>query len=458
MDAAGGEDRAVSVGRQLYVGHRAFDGLSVASVLPIDVVLAAEGSSVGLGPETSAPIVRTLEAEGAYRSRWTNDHIEQVAGSFVEDTDAYEAATAIPYASSRALEVLVGRRKLAAALAPDHDLKRYLDDKRVGREVFDDCGLPSLPHRLASLESTAHETAAKELGLPYVIRALRGSTGSGVFLVKDRAAFDHVAHIAGSSASEEWLYETYVKGYSVNSTAVCGERSVVTFAPSVQLIGLPSCTDLDFGFCGNDYAAYVSVQSAITKQVEDQTVAIGDAIRQLGYLGLFGVDFLVGNGAVFPCEINPRFQNSTALLNFAHRSRPTASPAAQHVAAFRRTVPSVEQGEHIPVPLSQVILYAPSRATSSMTAQPLAEGIYADTGTGLKYRKPPCNPLDLGAEEVLIVGASARPNMAVEPGAGIARIVFPRQVFELESNSLSSYACNVVEFVRGSVSLERGLE
>jgi ABC-type lipoprotein export system ATPase subunit len=63
--------------------------------------------------------------------------------------------------------------------------------------------------------------------------------------------------------------------------------------------------------------------------------AIGGALSQLGYRGLFGVDFVLGSdGRVFVIEVNPRLVASAALHAQLDLSQARLPLLARHVMAF----------------------------------------------------------------------------------------------------------------------------
>ena len=82
---------------------------------------------------------------------------------------------------------------------------------------------------------------------------------------------------------------------------------------SVQLIGIRGATTREFGYCGNDFAAFALLDQQLIEEVDDATRRIGRWLGADGYRGAFGVDFMWSGGTLYFAEINPRMQGSTAV-------------------------------------------------------------------------------------------------------------------------------------------------
>ena len=65
--------------------------------------------------------------------------------------------------------------------------------------------------------------------------------------------------------------------------------------PSLQLIGIPSCTNRSFGYCGNDFAFAVAnvLGEKGLSELETITQHTGEWLYTQGYIGAFGVDAML---------------------------------------------------------------------------------------------------------------------------------------------------------------------
>jgi hypothetical protein len=144
---------------------------------------------------------------------------------------------------------------------------------------------------------------------PVMLR--RSRTTGGVGLVKVEAQEDLLA----LWPDEEEAYVSvspYIDGaVPVNVGAVVWTDGVTLHHASVQLIGIPGCTNRPFGYCGNDFGAVGALGAEILDAMEVVVAILAAWLHRLGYRGAFGADFLVKDGILLFTEVNPRFQGST---------------------------------------------------------------------------------------------------------------------------------------------------
>lgn len=142
-----------------------------------------------------------------------------------------------------------------------------------------------------------------------VLRRSRTSGGQG--FIRVNSADELTA--AWPSVDEAFVsVSRYIDGgIPVNVGATVWRDGVTVHHPSVQLIGIPSCVTREFGYCGNDFGLARDLGSEVIDQIEASTILIGKWLFKHGYLGTFGVDYLVHEGQPLFTEVNPRFQGST---------------------------------------------------------------------------------------------------------------------------------------------------
>jgi len=203
---------------------------------------------------------------------------------------------------------------------------------------------------------------------PQVLRASYTSGGAGVVLVEKPEDID-----------EQWLRQPDAlvsvapflsRAVPVNVGACVFPSGTVTVHPgSLQLIGIPSCTTRRFGYCGNDLAAFGALPPIAIGQMDCMTRLVGRWLARQGYLGAFGVDYLVDvetddAGTVFFAEINPRFQGSTSLTTSATADAGRVDLMLDHLSAFLGIEPAAgevaitltEWQSALP-PLAQIIVH-----------------------------------------------------------------------------------------------------
>jgi hypothetical protein len=102
------------------------------------------------------------------------------------------------------------------------------------------------------------------------------------------------------------------------------------------LIGIESCVTRPFGYCGNDFGRARELPRLAIEQIEESTKAIGRWLRGNGYVGAFGVDYLVKDGVPLFTEVNPRFQGSTHASCRLSIENGEACLMLEHLAAWLR--------------------------------------------------------------------------------------------------------------------------
>lgn len=147
---------------------------------------------------------------------------------------------------------------------------------------------------------------------PVVLRASRRSGGVGVARLDDEDTLDESwpSERDAFVAAAPYLADSV----PVNvSGCVFPNAEVRAHPPSVQLVGLPSCTDRPFGYCGNDFAAPGAFEPDTLERLDEMLRTVGHWLFEERYLGAFGVDALVQEGRVVFTEVNARFQGSSAM-------------------------------------------------------------------------------------------------------------------------------------------------
>ena len=419
----------------LFVGHRSFDGLSFAANAPIRSIFCCDGGeTITQAQEEFGITIHSLEAHTGIREAWTSAHIDRLVATLPPESDKIVA-----YSSSRQLETMAAQRTISGLFANRDRLKRFFDNKLVSKNIFKRLGLQTPKAKAFHFSEIALAHAIETLGTPLVVRKLFSSTGAGTFLISDIThAYEQLLFL-GIQPGETLVVEQFAEGIPININACIVGDEIYVYAPSIQLIGIAECTELPFGFCGNDYIQAQTLPSSVLQESVRQTRLVGAQLNRAGYKGIFGIDLIVtSQGTVMPCEINPRFQNSTSLLNWAYKA-PPCSPASLHLAAFGQH--SAKLDTQLPPPaFSQIILHADSDAVVKGS---LAEGRYRIDAHGIpRLVEKTLNPLLLQSGEFLLCGSPPIQNTLVKAGASLFKIVTQTAVtatgFALNPSPVSS--------------------
>ncbi len=105
-----------------------------------------------------------------------------------------------------------------------------------------------------------------------------------------------------------------VSGFVENNTPISvhlllASNNVYVFQPSVQIIKHKS------NYYGGDFAKVADLSDDIKHKIKQYSFIIGQKLLDLGYRGVFGINYVESKGKLFFLEINLRFMGSTFLLN-----------------------------------------------------------------------------------------------------------------------------------------------
>jgi len=208
---------------------------------------------------------------------------------------------------------------------PPAKLRQYLDSKITTTRLATRAGISSVPNVLAPVDSyrTLREVA-RELGPDLVVQLPHGDSGATTFFISSEA--DYRPHADKIAAYPE---VKVMKRIRCRQTTIegCVTRHGTLAGPLItEMIGFPELTPFAGGWCGNEVfgiGASTLISPDVRRQAQRAVVAMGEQLRQEGYWGVFGLDFLLDqdSGTLYLGEMNPRITGATPLTNQAALER-----------------------------------------------------------------------------------------------------------------------------------------
>jgi len=215
-------------------------------------------------------------------------------------------------------EAAARRAGLSIGLPP-HALRQTLDDKVATTRLGDEVGVRSVPNVLARIDSYATlRSVAAALGPDLVIQLPFGDSGQTTFFIGSEQ--DYLRYAPAIEAAGNVKIMRRIRCRQAAIEACITRRGVAVGPLATELIGFPELTPYGGGWCGNEIAP-----AAFDEAIMDEAVAIterfGERLSQLGYRGVFGLDFLIdeGSGDLFLGELNPRITGLSPLTTQAAR-------------------------------------------------------------------------------------------------------------------------------------------
>jgi hypothetical protein len=157
--------------------------------------------------------------------------------------------------------------------------------------------------------------------------------------------------------------------------------------PSVMITGLKGCSMHRFDYAGSDFGAIARLPEPAIEEIRKATLALGEWAAEIGYRGIFGVDFVIHEGRPYALELNPRLLGTTQLMTELElRQSPVPPSIYWHLAELMGADISEEETsrfvDHLGgAPLTGFQLWLRNtRPHPVRTGRSLRPGIYAMEG------------------------------------------------------------------------------
>lgn len=98
----------------------------------------------------------------------------------------------------------------------------------------------------------------------------------------------------------------------VNIHLIIYQEEVILLPPSIQII---SNNSIFLSYKGADFISFRQIEYELRCKIEKYAKIIGNKLKNIGYRGVCGIDFILTQADAYFMEINPRFQGSTRFIN-----------------------------------------------------------------------------------------------------------------------------------------------
>ena len=167
----------------------------------------------------------------------------------------------------------------------------------------------------------------------------------------------HVVHI-DTNHLKQFIGKTFIvspyieNSVSVNLHIIIGHNTILYFPGSIQII---RNINNKLIYLGADYISFQSLSLIKRNRLKCYVKKLGEYLRNLGYKGILGFDFLITKDEIMFVEVNPRFQASTPLLNTALKIKGIPSMQEMQIAAFMdKDLPSQSKIDDVLVSYSMI--------------------------------------------------------------------------------------------------------
>lgn len=153
------------------------------------------------------------------------------------------------------------------------------------------------------------EIISKELKERLVVQAKNSNGGSHTFILNQSTVNE-----IKLNKDEIYSVSKYCeKNIPINIHCVISEKEITLFPSLIQLIRINNTISSR----GCDFIEYRKIKDTIKEKVEKYSLIVCENLKQKGYVGILGIDYIIYEDEVYFMEVNPRFQSSTNVLNLA---------------------------------------------------------------------------------------------------------------------------------------------
>lgn len=192
------------------------------------------------------------------------------------------------------------------------ELLDFINNKLSVKEWFAQNNIPVIPFATFMGKELLYSKLCDHFNkcTTFVIQSAHGGGGIGTFYAKQSQFADILNKV---EPLQRYIVSPYVSGISVNTHIFVSEKQTVLSPASVQII---ESRQQQLCYRGGDFCAFQKMPVSVKENIKHLSIKIADLLRKKGYKGIAGIDFVVDiNEHVYCCEINPRFQASTLILD-----------------------------------------------------------------------------------------------------------------------------------------------
>jgi len=443
-------------GNWAWVGQRGVDAYGVLDFIPVDTVFCCDFGE-DYPKHWNRESLFSVEEEIGRRENWGNRDLEKLwKGPTRKRIETYIGKQKAPVNTIcyRSLEVLEQDSRFRV-LAPPLVLKDMFDDKLRQLDIFAGLGVKTPRTHVCCMDDTTFAQASDGLNGPFVVQPPVGSSGENTYFVTKEVDFESTRAALGPGRRVK--LSKYIPVPSLNGHGVVLKTSnglhCLAVCPSVQIVGTHGCTHRAETYCGNDFSAAKRVPQSVREEICTIMEKVGLYMGSKGFLGVFGMDFLLSDEQVLAMEINPRFQGSTMLLSLLQADRGEIPIAALHAMQFMglvkefplKLLEQLKKMYRTPYTGAHLIVHSLEAKTCSAEHN-LKAGVHTLVDDTIKRVREGKTYRDLeNPDEWCIIGNLPFPATEICQEARFAMIQTGKSILDSNLQQLNSYAATFVK-------------
>lgn len=343
-------------------------------------------------------------------------------------------------------------------LGNDWKLNRKLEDKVEFVGITNELKIPNAKSEIIKIEDQKRfkDKFNFKNKDKYVIQFPRGYSGNSTFLIENK---NDLENIVEKYENRIVKFSKYIKGDTYTINACAGSFGIIISKPIYQITGLTLFNKNQLGTSGNDYAYSEKLSNIEKKKIFDHTKKIGEYMVQLGYRGIFGLDFIINKDDVDLIEINPRFVGSIPVFTKLQLQNQKISFLFLHLSEFLslninselllEDLSCEKWNKQNIFNFSQLILRN-TKDVPIKIIKPMISGVYKLDQDKLILKNKTYNFKSLNDKEVLV--QCLKKNSIVSPDTEYANIQFGYGI--IEHNHIKKEYKKIVETILNNIQLK----
>ncbi len=425
----------------IWLGKRGYDAVGLGQLFGQDVGIISWDYVREAGYE-----VLSVERATGLRGKGDTTELALSAGNW----GLPQNAIVLPYQSNELVEGLA-HANAWQLLSNPMTVKQTFRDKMSFPDILNKARVPYLKFLDVQVESICLEWLEQYFGLPCVVQFPNGSSGNGTFLVTNQQDLELVWEKAGEKGVDCARVSEFVCGMSPNVNVVATRYGSIVAPPSLQLLDIAQ-TYPGFGkYSGNDYSNFGLDVGTYWGKAN----ALGNYLWQMGYKGIFGVDF-AGN---IPVEINDRVNGGTGTLTQMCLRNNVIPPIAFHIlemlgVSYRFDLQEYqEQLWSIPGQGFHINVQGPNRYFT-MT-QNIPNGIYRMKKGKAVYVRRGSSLTQLKTDKEFLVTGLPSQGVVLEPKTPLCKLVGLAPIYDAKTKQLNRFGKSIVDGVRTLIGISQ---
>ena len=226
---------------------------------------------------------------------------------------------------------LICRKNGWQLLGNSENLNQQFEDKVAFYQMCRTAGLPVPPGEIKLLRDCLYQELASRYGERLVVQFGRGWAGRTTYFIDGEQG---LAALQKNFPQKEVRITTFIQGKTVLNNDCVTQKEILFSPPAIQITAPEGFTTKIGGTCGRQWPAGINPQ--VQSQIDQYTRIVGKMMRQAGYRGFFGLDFLVESktNKVYLSENNARLTASVPLYTKMELQKGETPLLLFHLAEF----------------------------------------------------------------------------------------------------------------------------